>query len=118
MEKWRKDRKIEREIERKKKEQESAEAISGLKNTNHLCSIKAPAINAKPCIVLLLVKEVNVVKYLNACKIFEETVRTFCNKLWIFPLVPFFIYYCTFHLLWLHQAKFTFPKVQDLHLPV
>ena len=31
MEKWRKDRKREREIDRKKKEQESTEAISGLK---------------------------------------------------------------------------------------
>ena len=34
MEKWRKEREKEREIDRKRKEQESAEAISGLKNKN------------------------------------------------------------------------------------
>ena len=34
MEKWRKERKRDREIDRKKKVQESAEAISGLKMKN------------------------------------------------------------------------------------
>ena len=36
MEKWWKDREKDREIERKKKEQESAEAISGLKKVHQI----------------------------------------------------------------------------------
>ena len=39
MEKWWKDREIDRQRDRKKKEQESAEAISGLKNTRHIMLI-------------------------------------------------------------------------------